>query len=107
MPEGRAMNDRRTWFDDDAEPVLVVMPVHDDKPEPIELSRGDSATQRLIDFMASLPKEKCYVRKLCFMRLIGRDNRSFKELAEDAGIPKTTFMREFWRVDRLLRSRKG
>jgi hypothetical protein len=74
----------------------------DDVPEPIDLARGDSSMQRLIDFIGSLKKERCYMRKLAFMRIIGRDNRSFAELAKEVGVSKSTFRLEYWRVHELL-----
>ena len=79
----------------------------DDAPEPVALSQDGSAVKRLIEFMESLTKEKCYVHKLAFMRIVGRDNRSFAELAKIAGTSKATFLREYWRVDRFLRGGEG
>ena len=83
----------------------VVQPIYpdDQEPEPIELSRGDTSTKGLIEFVVSMPEEKFRVRQLAFARLVGLDHRSFAALAEVAGTSTATFRREYWRVNQILR----
>jgi DNA-directed RNA polymerase specialized sigma24 family protein len=98
----------KPYFDDDAEPVNVTMPVYPDdeqEQEPEHQERTESeAVRRILRFLDSLPPEpdKAAILVRILLRRTRFDTGSLRESARKAGVPLTTFIRENSKVVHLF-----
>jgi hypothetical protein len=101
LPPGHA-------FGEDGKPVLTVMPEiyghAEDAPGPISASEADESLFSILEFLDSLPPDKCAIRVRAFLRLAGFDKRPLRESAALAGCALTTFFRETRRVKQIFRA---
>jgi hypothetical protein len=90
------------YFDDNAEPVLVVMPVfHDDKPEPVESSRAETL-RRIITILEDGPAHTMAARLEALKLVWGMSDLSIRQAAQKARCGPVTIFNARRRLEQFF-----